>query len=245
MQPPKLRDTKKRKNTELYPIGDFPQTVIYEISRWLIYNFAVGKSNISGEDWGDIFAKAIDGTHLSSPVGLADVVIDGQSWSVKSVQNNNPHSCKELRVISGRNSPDYSYGIKNPNEDIQATGNAVLGIWNERINIALDQFDFLRTAILIRNVNTLEFTLFEEETRKYVTNEYKWKINKNGNFEGFDKTTNKHKFTWQPHGSQFTIKYTVPTSAIKFQIRRPPILDFEKTMEQIGFDETWVSIKKE
>jgi len=243
MRPPKLRDRKNRKNTELYPIGDFPQKVIYEISRWLIYSFACGKANISGEDWGDIFAKSIDGVHLSSPVGLADVVVDGQSWSVKSVQNNNPHSCKELRVISGRNSPDYSYGIQNPHENIQETGKAVIGIWNERVNIALDQFDFLRTAILVRNVNSLEFTLFEEETRKYVANEYEWKINKRGNFEGFDKTTGKHKFTWQPHGAQFTIKYSVPSSAVRFQIKRPPILDFEQTMEQIGFDDTWVNIK--
>ena len=243
MRLPKLRDGKKRKNTEIYPIGEFPKKVIYEVSRWLIYNFAVGKSNISGEDWGDIFAKSIDGDHLSSPVGLADVVVEGQSWSVKSVQSNNPHSCKELRVISGRNSPDYSYGIKNPHADIQETGKAVIGIWNERVNIALDQFDFLRTAILIRNVNTLEFTLFEEETHKYVANEYEWKINKRGNFEGFDKTTSKHKFTWQPHGSQFTVKYSVPHSAVRFQIKRPPILDFEQTMKSIGFDNTWVSIR--
>lgn len=225
-------------------MGCFPQSVIYEISRWLVYNFAIGKANINGEDWGDIFAKAIDGGHLSSPVGLADVVVDGQSWSVKSVQNANPHTCRELRVISGRNSPDYSYGIQNPHEDIQATGEAVLGIWNERVNIALDQFDFLRTAILIRNANTLEFTLFEEETRKYVANEYEWRVNRNNNLEGYEKTTNKHMFTWQPHGSQFTIKYTVPASAIRFQIKRPSVLDFESTMEQIGFDQSWVSIKQ-
>ncbi|MBU8901517.1 MAG: hypothetical protein KOO69_02140, partial [Victivallales bacterium] len=209
----------------------------------LIYNFAVGKANISGEDWGDIFAKSIDGGHLSSPVGLADVVLEGQSWSVKSVQSNKPHTCKELRVISGRNSPDYSYGIKNPHTDIQKTGKAIIGIWNERVNIALDQFDFLRTAILVRNVNTLEFTLFEEEARQYVANEYEWKLNTHENFEGFDKTTGKHKFTWQPHGAQFTIKYTVPSSAVRFQIKRPPILDFEQTMEQIGFNKNWVLIK--
>lgn len=243
MRPPKLRDTKHRKNSELYPLGAFPADVIYGISRWLIYNFAIGKGNISGEDWGDIFAKAIDGEHLASPVGLADVVIDGQAWSVKSVQHTKPHECSSLRVISGRNSPDYSYGIENPHNDIQETGKAVLGIWNERVNIALDKFDYLRTAILIRNVNTLEFTLFEEETHRFNTNEYKWTINKQGNFEGVDKTNALHKFTWQPHGSQFTIKYQVPASAIRFQIKRPPVLDFEETMTQIGFENNWVVIK--
>jgi len=87
MRPPKLRDAKHRKNTEPYPLGGFPKRAIYEISRWLVYNFSTGKANISGEDWGDIFAKAIDGEHLASPVGLADVVVNGQAWSVKGVQD--------------------------------------------------------------------------------------------------------------------------------------------------------------
>lgn len=170
-------------------------------------------------------------------------MLEGQCWSVKSVQNTKPHECSEIRVISGRNSPDYSYGIQNPHEDIQETGNAVLGIWNERVNIALDKFDYLRTAILIRNVNTLEFTLFETETHRFIPSEYEWRVNKRGNFEGFDRISSAHKFTWQPHGSQFTIKYVIPASAVRFKIKRPPVLDFEKTMEQIGFQEDWVSIK--
>lgn len=171
------------------------------------------------------------------------MIIDGQAWSVKGLQDKKPHECTTLRVISGRNSPDFSYGIENPHHDIQSTGNTVLGIWNERVNIALDKFDYLRTAILIRNVNTLEFTLFEEETHRFNTNEYRWEINKRGNFEGFDKTNNQHKFTWQPHGAQLTIKYKVPASAIRFQIKRPPVLDFEETMAQIGFENDWVTIK--
>lgn len=242
MRHPKLKDGKKRKTQELYPLGEFPKKIIYEISRWLIYNFAVGKSNISGEDWGDIFAKSVDGDHLSSPVGLADVVSEGQAWSVKSVQSEKPHECKEIRVISGRNSPDYSYGIQNPHEDIQKTGSAVLGIWNERVNIALDSFDSLRTAILIRNVNTLEFTLFENDTHKFIPGEYEWHVNSRGNFEGIEKINKTHKFTWQPHGSQFTIKYNIPASAIRFKIKRPPVLDFEQTMSQIGFNEDWIII---
>ena len=243
MQKPKLRDSKYRIGTELYPLGEFPKEIVYGISKWLIYNFAVGKSNISGEDWGDIFAKAIDGNHLSSPVGLADVVLEGQAWSVKSVQNPKPHSCKQLRVISGRNSPDYSYGITDPREDIEETGKAVLGIWNERVNIALDKFDYLRTVILIRNINTLEFTLFEMETHKFIPANYKWSVNKRGNLEGFEISTGLHRFTWQPHGSQFTIKYTVPASAVRFQVKRPPVLDFEQTIKQIGFQDDWVTIK--
>lgn len=224
-------------------LGEFPKKLIYEISKWIVYHFAVGKADISGEDWGDIFAKGVSGNHLSSPVGLADVVLDDGAWSVKSVQNNHPHKCDKIRVISGRNSPDFSYGISDPHADPQRTGTAVLSIWNERVSIAVDEYVNLRSAILVRNVNKLEFTLFETEINRFVTKEFIWKWNRRGNLEGTERTHNEHKFTWQPHGSQFTIMYAVPSSAVRFQIKRPPVLDFTKTMEQIGFDESWVSIK--
>lgn len=243
MLKPRLRDSKKSRDSSVYPLGEFPRKLIYEISKWIVYHFAVGKPDISGEDWGDIFAKGVDGNHLASPLGLADVVLADGAWSTKSVKFNRPHECEKIRVISGRNSPDYSYGITDPHADPQKTGTAVLNIWNERVNIAVDEYVNLRSAVLIRNVNTLEFTLFETEVNRFVTNEYIWLVNKNGNLEGMERTHSEHKFTWQPHGSQFTIIYSVPSSAVRFQIKRPPVLDFNRTMEQIGFDDSWVSIK--
>jgi hypothetical protein len=208
----------------------------------MTYNFTVGKSDIDGEDWGDIFAKAINGGHLNSPVGIADVLYEGMAWSVKSVKTEKPLITKKIRVISGRCSPDYSYGISDPHEDIQKTGSAVLGIWNERINIAKEKYEPLRTSILVRNFNTLEFLLFEKEAERFIVKDYIWKENRNGNLEGYDVLSNKHIFTWQPHGSQFTILYDIPVSAKRFKIRRPPVLDFEKTMENIGFDQSWITI---
>jgi hypothetical protein len=243
MPKPRLKDSKKSRESSIHPLGEFPKKLIYEISKWIVYHFAVGKSDIGGEDWGDIFAKGAEGSHLSSPLGLADVVLADGAWSVKSVKINRPHECRTIRVISGRNSPDFSYGITDPHADPQKTGTAVLNIWNERVNIAVDEYVNLRSAILIRNVNALEFTLFETEVNRFVANEYVWSVNKNGNLEGMERTHREHKFTWQPHGSQFTIIYSVPSSAVRFQIKRPPVLDFNKTMEQIGFDDSWVSIK--
>jgi len=239
---PKLRNGNKRESFDLYEIGVFPKNMVYEICKRMAYYYAIGKTDISGEDWGDIFSYAIDGEHLSSPLGLADIVKEGQSWSIKSIKNINPHKCHKVRVISGRNSPDYSYGLSDPRANIQETGDAVLAIWNERISIALDNFDSLRTVILIRNFNTLEFTLFEMQTLIYVTKDYEWKENKRGNFEGYEKISGFHKFTWQPHGSQFTIFYKVPGSAIKFKLKRPPMLDFNKVMKDIGFSEEWITI---
>lgn len=242
MQRPKLRDNRGKGPFELYPLGQIPNEVIYEICKWMTYHFAIGKSDINGEDWGDIFAKAVSGEHLGKPLGLADVIYEGMAWSVKSVKIANPHTVQNIRVISGRCSPDYSYGITDPHEDVQSTGTAVLSIWNERINIAKEKFEPLRTSILVRNFNTLEFTLFEHETARHITSDYEWRINKNGNIEGYHISTGTHKFTWQPHGSQFTILCNVPQYACKFKVKRPPVIDFEEAMATIGFDSSWVTI---
>lgn len=225
----------------MYPLGQISDETVREIGKWLIYYFAVGKTDINGEDWGNIFSKSINGGHLNSPLGLADVIYEGMAWSVKSVKNNNPYKCNTIRVISGRCSPDYSYGITDPHEDIQKTGTAVLGIWNERVNIAKDAYEPLRSIILVRNPDLLHFSLYESEVHRFNTNEYIWKENKNGNLEGFEKSSNKHIFTWQPHGSQFTIKYYI-TERIKFSIKRPPMLEFAKTINQIGYEADWVTI---
>ena len=242
MQRPKLRDNKGKKAYELYPLGQIPDDIIYSIGKWMTYYFAIGKSDIDGEDWGDVFSKAINGGHMNSPVGLADVVYEGMAWSVKSVKSQKPFTAEHIRVISGRCSPNYSYNISDPHEDIQRTGSAVLSIWNERINVAKENYEPLRTCILVRNFNSFEFLLFEKETERFITKNYLWKKNKNGNFEGIDCLSGKHIFTWQPHGSQFTILYDIPASAKKFKIKRPKVFDFEKTMENIGFDHSWVTI---
>lgn len=242
MQRPRLRDNKGKGPFELYPLGQIPDENIFEIAKWMTYHFSVGKSDISGEDWGDIFAKAIGGEHLGKPLGLADVVYEGMAWSVKSIKTNIPHMLKKVRIISGRCSPDYSYGITDAHEDLDRTGEAILSIWNERINIAKDHYEPLRTNVLVRNFNTMSFLIFEQETIRYNTKDYCWKSNKKGNLEGYDISTGAHKFTWQSHGSQFTIFYDVPPSAQKFTVKRPPVLDFEATMSQIGFESTWVTI---
>ena len=242
MQRPKLKDNQGKKLFELYPLGNIPHDYIIEIGKWIAYRYAFGKTDIDGEDWGDIFAKAIGGQHLSKPLGLADVEYEGMAWSVKSVKNSNPHKCKSIRVISGRCSPDYSYNISNPHEDVNQTGRAVLNIWNERVNIAKDVYEPLRISILVRNPDKLEYLVYEEDAARYNTNNYIWKSNKNGNIEGYEIATEKHKFTWQPHGSQFTVLYDIPPSAIKFKVKRPPVFDFEQTLNQMGFDSSWIEI---
>lgn len=57
-----------------------------------------------------------------------------------------------------------------------------------------------------------------------------------------DIETGLTRFTWQPHGSQFTIHTHVPKNAIKFVVKAPPIISKSDVMNAIGFDESWINI---
>ena len=108
MQRPRLRDNRDRGPYELYPLGQVPDDIIYNIAKWMTYYFSISRSDIDGADWGNIFASSIGGEHLGKPVGLADVIYEGMAWSVKSVKSSKPWEQKIVRLISGRNSIDYS-----------------------------------------------------------------------------------------------------------------------------------------
>ena len=242
MRNPKLRDSNKRITSELYPLGEIPKDIIYDIGKWFAYDYYVGNNDISGDRWGDIFSHAIKGEHLGSPIGLADVVKNKMAWSAKTVKSTNPHSTSKIRIISGRCSPDFSYGITDPHEDIQQTGTAVLSIYNERINIARDHYEQLRSIVLVRNFESFEFSMFEQEINRYVTSEYRWVANSKGNLEGFHQSSDIKSFTWQPHGSQFTVHHDVPLSSVKFKVKIPSRLDFQSAINHIGFDAKWIEI---
>lgn len=243
MDHPKLRDSKRLLTREPYPINEIPESIIKKIWKKFVYLLCVGYKDLPGDEWGNVFAEAIGGTHLQSPVGIADVTFDKMAWSMKTVKTKNPHRANaSIRLISGRCSPDYSYGISDPHKDIEATGRAVLNIWNERVNIAQDYYNPLRTSILVRSEDLLSFALFEEENHRFVASSYRWEENKNGNLIGIDIETGETRFTWQPHGSQFTIHTCVPMNAVRFKIKQPPQLDVEETLKQIKYTDNWVEI---
>lgn len=225
----------------LYPLNVFPEELVRKIGAYLVYLIYTGRKDVSGNDWGDAFADAIGGVHLDSPVGIADVVFGKNCWSVKTVKAKDPFTSTGIRLISGRCSPDYSYGITDPHKDVQKTGEAVLSIWNERINIATDHYSRVRTAVMVRSYDLLSYRLFEEETTRYRTTDYHWTVNSNGNLTGLDRDGNV-RFTWQPHGSQFTIHTEVPDGSVKFTVRKPPTLQKDDVLKSIGFDGSWITI---
>ena len=227
-------------------MGDIPEGVLVGIARQVVHRLAVGHADIDGDDFGTIFAEAIGGgTHLPSPIGLADVLWNGCAWSCKTVKANRPFATPRVRLISGRNSPDYSHGISNPRDDPALTGRAVLSIWNSRVSQAMNECEDLRVVILVRNVASKEFLVFEETPQRFVPDDYEWQFNRNNNLEGRDKVSKVHRFTWQPHGSQFTIIRDVPGSARKFSIdRNVPLVSPNAILASIQFEESWVNINQ-
>jgi hypothetical protein len=236
----KLKGQAKRRNAP-YPLGELPPSLAVSIGRDIVHRIAIGFANISGDDFGGIFASAIGGVHRAKPLGIADVIWESCAWSVKTVQASKPFTQKSVRLITGRNSPAYSSGIKDVLADVQATGAAVLNVWNARVNESLNQHDDLRVFVIVRNMSTLEFTLFEYEAVRYVPANYRWEVNARNNFEAFDKVTGAHVFTWQRHGSQFTVLHHVPPSAYRFRIRKmPTILEKRHVLQLATFRDDWI-----
>jgi len=116
-EPPKLRGKSKARNSP-YPLGEFSDYVVSGIGKLIVHRIAIGHADIGGDDFAGIFAKAISGEHRNKPLGVTDVIWNGCSWSVKTVKKPKPFNQQKIRLITGRNSPDYSYGINNPREDI-------------------------------------------------------------------------------------------------------------------------------
>lgn len=241
MKQPRLRDSRNL-ILELYPINKVPIELINKFGADIVYMLYTGRHDLTGNDWGDIFAKAVNGEHLSKPIGIVDVAKDKTAWSMKTVKATNPFNAKTVRLISGRCSPDYSYGIEDPHDDIQRTGEAVLSIWNSRVDIALNHYPRVRVCVLIRNNDMTSFSLYEEYLEHFNLSNYEWIENKNSNLEGINKHTGIKEFVWQPHGSQFTILSPVPEDAIKFKIKKPELLPQDEALSSIGFDSSWIEI---
>lgn len=239
---PRLRGVSKYKPD--YPLGRFPTSFAMELGKELIYLLATrNPPTLEGSDWEQIFARCVGAQWMPSNVGLDDVQLHQMAWSAKTVKNKNPFRVKHIRLISGRNSLDYSFDVENVHtEDPNELGKMVLDIWNARITDVRKKFATTRTVVLIKGDDLSTVSVFEEEALKFLPEEYEWEWNQKGNLEGYIKGSDVKKFTWQPHGSQFTITTTVPNNRLKLRIKRPPQLDREEVLGQIMFDPSWIEI---
>lgn len=202
-----------------------------------------GTPRLEGSDWEEIFARLVGAQWKPSNVGLDDVVLEQTAWGAKTVKNKRPSTVSKVRLISGRNSPVYSFGDREVSEcDPNDLGEKVLSIWNERVAGIRKLYKHVRTVVLVKSDDLLELAAFEFETIIYDAGRFWWQWNDRNNLEGYTKSSNVHTFTWQPHGSQFTIIEDVPDQRLAIRIKQPPMLDRNEVLTAIKFDESWVEV---
>lgn len=208
----------------------------------LVYLTATGQTRFEGGAWGDIFAAAINAEHLNSPLGIVDVALGDTAWSAKTVGQ--PISRDPVRLISGRNDVQYSFGNTAPLLDPQETGSQVLQIWNARVEAAAQRYSHLRVVVLVRDTPILEYMIFEYIPVQFDPADYVWAPNRSGrNLEGRTVNGNIHTFTWQSGGGQFTILRPASGSARSFAIRPPqPIIRInpQGVLDTVGYSDDWV-----
>lgn len=215
-----------------------------ELAKEIVYLLATRKTpSLEGSDWEEIFSRLIGGRWKPSNVGLDDVLLEQTAWSAKTLKAKSPSKTNKVRLISGRNSPTFSFGQDNILDQMpELIGEMVISIWNERVAAIRANYQHLRTVVLIKSDDLLELAVFEYDTIMYDFKLFDWFWNKRGNLEGFCKKTKDKKFTWQPHGSQFTIVEDVPDDRLAIFVKQPDFIDRETVLNGLGFDDSWVTI---
>ena len=220
---PKLRTVNKAKPP--YELNKFPKSFIDTLGKELVYLMATKDSySLEGNEWEQIFGSCCWG---------AKTVIS----SSKNILNQ-----KTVRLISGRNSPAYSFEEDNIlHQDPNYIGRLVLDIWNERVSAVRQIYKFVRTVVLVKGKTFDEFMVFETDTVRYDSELYDFKWNKKNNLEGYSKADGKHCFTWQPHGSQFTIIEEIPSNYMAIKVKKPDKLDKKQVLDAVGYDKNWIT----
>ncbi len=108
---------------------------------------------------------------------------------------------------------------------------------------ALNEFDELRIVTFIRNIDTREFVIFEDDAQRFIPDNYEWRYSKRKTLHGFEKSTDVHRFTWQFSGGQFTVLRDVPASSRQFAITpHVPIITLTEVLNHVRFREDWIDI---
>lgn len=239
---PKLRTVEKYKPP--FPLNSFPDDFPVNLGRELVYILATrGNARLEGNDWEEVFARLVGAKWKPSNIGLDDVVLEQCAWGAKTVKNAKPSKALKVRLISGRNSTIFSFGdTEITKHDPDELGAKILSIWNERVAAIRKLYKHVRTVVLIKSDDLLEVAVFEFETILYPSDQFRWQWNENNNLQGYSKDPEVHKFTWQPHGSQFTILEDVPKDRLAIRIKQPPIIDRDTVIQAIKFDDSWVQV---
>jgi hypothetical protein len=185
---PRLRTVQK--SLPPFPLNHFPKDFPFILGKELVYLLASkGKAILEGAEWEAIFANCIGAEWKPSNVGLDDVILGNTAWGAKTVKATRPSNQDKVRLISGRNSPVYSFGDTiDTSADPSLVGKSVLDIWNARVSAIREKFQNLRTVVLIKSKDLAEVVVFEFDTVRYDPELFTWAWNKNGNLIGIEKS---------------------------------------------------------
>lgn len=251
MATPKLRKASVVK--PLYPLNQFPASFAENVAKQIYVIkatslFATKEIDITGSLWEHIFAASLNVDRESAiALGLDDIQDSSTStawgaktvkWTVKKdIEDQIANGNAKVQLISGRNSPDYSYGVSIDCkvDDPAYVGGLILDIWNARVKEVRTKYSNLRSAVLVKCDALDKVAVFEKEISLYDAKDYVWEWNKNYNLKG--ALDGEDKFTWQPHGSQFTINNVyIPQDALLINIGAPSKLSEEAILKHSGWD---------
>ena len=247
---PKLRQASK--SQQLYKINEFPKGFAHTVAKEIFLIkatslFSSDKVDVQGDVWEQIFANAI-GANRDSAIALGlDDIQDAETstaWGAKTVKWGKRSDISpailsgnaKVNLISGRNSPEYSFNrsVDPSRDDPSEIAEFVLAIWNQRVSEVRTKFKNIRTVVMVKCASLKRVIIFEKETEFFQFQDYTWAWNSNKNLIGsFDDVI---KFTWQPHGSQFTVKNVIiPQEAIIIDIAEPSEFPREELLALSGW----------
>jgi len=248
---PKLRQASKSRQP--YRINDFPNGFTESVAKEIFLNratslFSSDKVDVKGDEWEQIFANAIKANRDSAVAEGLDDIQDWKTstaWGAKTVKWTHKADIvpkikagkAKLRLIIGRNSPVYSFerALDPKRDDPKEVGDLVLEIWNQRVSNVRTKFRTIRTVVLVKCESLKRVIIFEKETELFDLGEYDWAWNVRDNLIG--SLQGVPKFTWQPHGSQFTImNVEIPKEALIVDIEDPQAFPRDKLLKLSGWD---------
>ena len=225
--------------SETHRTNNLPDEIIYRTAAGVIAESLLHGTTLTGNAFERVWARAVDGEIEASPSSLIDVRVGETAWSCKTIQG----QPRKVRLIVGRCDPRFSMG--NEQADPGDRGRDVLDIYNERIARAQESSRDLRIVILMRKESDRRYGLFERPLAHTEPSEYEWAYNQSGNLEGHSLATGEHGWTWQPGGAQLTRVERVPPASVTFFMADPvPRLSVDAVLEQIGYSDDWVTIKR-
>lgn len=250
LRTPNLRQASAAK--PLYKINSFPSGFAEKVAKQIYAIkatslFSDKEVDVSGSLWEQIFAFSINAKRDTPLANGIDDVQDratSTAWSAKTVKWVRKGSIDEaiknetakVQLISGRNDPLYSYNVvvDPKNDDPAQVGSLILGIWNERVKSVRTKFINLRTVVMAKCELLDKVVVFEKETSLYDPCNFNWRWNEKNNLKG--EYNGEDVFTWQPHGSQFTINNVyIPKSAIVISISSPDKMALSDILDNSGW----------